>query len=147
MKKPALIMYSSTLLSLSFWPVHAASDSFTWLVATNGKFNALRLLIAIILPLYAFMPKLQTMHVRLAIRAAGLVISSLALYGLYYLSYGGQYGPNMLPLDIASLMEAGILAVLVSLTVPYGTSIQTHTGKRSKRFRFALKRLYPGISK
>ena len=134
MKKSVLVFCSLALAGITFWPVHTAPNALEWIVATNSRFNVLRIVMGLLLSTYAYMPKLQNTTMRLVLRALGVVVCLLAFYGMYYLSYSA-YGPNMFPLDVASLLEAGIVAILASLTIPNETTYahDGHNQPRNKR--------------
>lgn len=116
MKKSVLSLVCILLIGSAFWQLRTAPNSFDWLVATNAKFDILRVSLGVGLLGYAFIPRLQTTQMRLVIRALGVVVFLLALRGLYYLTYVDSHGLNMYPLDVVSLLEAGIITMLASLS-------------------------------
>jgi hypothetical protein len=103
---------------MSFWQIHGGTSSLNWLMATNPNYNIIRILIALLLIGYVYLPDVQQFATRWVIRSIGIILLTVGCSGLLYLTYNDSRGLSMYPLDIISLIEGAILAVFVSITVP-----------------------------
>jgi hypothetical protein len=74
---------------------------------------------------YAVAPALRNYYTRMIVRTLGIVMVALALNGIFYVTYSDSSGLSMFPLDIVSMLEAGIIAVIASSRYIYEIEIET----------------------
>lgn len=119
MSRSALGLFAVALIALSFWDINTANNAFEWIVATNQNFNGLRIAAGLSVLGFLVIPQLQNQYVSIFMRVFGALLVALALNGLYFLTYNDSRGLSMFPLDVVTILEAGIIVMIASLSVPY----------------------------
>ena len=114
MKKLCVLLYSIALLSVSLYGLSSHSYYVQILINLGKPYMVVRIALVIVLVFYAFIPWLRLYVVKTLLGISGMMLLSLGLFTIFSPNMLGHLNTWMRPGDDLTLIEAGILAVVLS---------------------------------
>lgn len=115
MKKFSILLFSSCLLGFSFYGLSSNSYYVQILMNTSVLFIYARLALVAVLLLYVFVPSLRLYTARAMLRLGGIFLLSLGLMSIGSPSLLGHAPTYVLLGDSLTLIEGGILSIVLSV--------------------------------
>ena len=115
MSRLGLILFSFTLLVVSYFGVTNPANSLQWLFTVNPTMQITRIWLAILLLLYALFPREEFRLGPKLLKLLGLALLLVSVTTVINPEIYGLTSPDSAPLDIMMLFESTIVVLLTSL--------------------------------
>lgn len=154
MKKLFVVVFSGSLLSISFFNLSSKLFFLPILVNLSKPYVIMRVVLVTILISYAFIPHLRLHLAKNILSISGLLLVSLGVFSVISPGLLGHLNNWILLGDSLTLIEGGILAIVLSLELPYrvpkfliGAAYLTRSLFKtiSKKISFACMFIYKSI--
>ncbi|HEY4964113.1 MAG TPA: hypothetical protein VIH90_05450 [Candidatus Saccharimonadales bacterium] len=114
MKKICVLLYGISLLSISLYGLSNHSYYVRILINLGGSYMVVRIALVMALVFYAFIPWLRIYFTRSLLGICGVTLLALGIFTTLSPSLLGHLNAWVLPGDDLALIEAGILAIVLS---------------------------------
>ncbi|MDO8266146.1 MAG: hypothetical protein Q7T41_04375 [Candidatus Saccharibacteria bacterium] len=114
MKKLCVFLYSISLFGVSLYGLSSHSYYVQIMMNLDRPHMFFRTILVIVLMTYAFVPWLRTFVTRSLVGIGGLALLTIGIFSVFSPSLGGYYSSWMVLGDSITLIEGGILAIVIS---------------------------------
>lgn len=114
MKKLSVLLFSVILLGFSFYGLSNNSYYIQIFMNLSESYNYARIALAIILSAYVFLPQIRIYLTKILLSTGGILLLSLGLVSAVSPTLLGHSNGYILIGDTLTLIEGGILAVVLS---------------------------------